>query len=289
MAPNPLQRPNGLANRPLVDAHVHLLPDRVLAAIREWFRREPSWTLPDVTSADIIDFLDTLDGAVCFPYAHKAGVARSMNDTVADAIDDLDHVVGLATVHAADDDIEGVVRDGFERGLRGVKLHCPVQGFPPDDRRLDPVYELAVDRDYPVVVHASSHPFYRGSELVGPRPTERVLERFPDLRLSVAHFGLFETDAFLDLATRYDGLAFDTAVAVGDDVHDVIGVRDGEFPVERLRNHADRVMFGTDYPTYPSSMAYRDMIAATGKTFPQRRDAVFYRNAAEFFDVPVNR
>lgn len=289
MPSTPSSPPVGRPDRPIVDAHVHLLPDRVLEAIREWFHRETSWTLPAVTGEEVVDFLAALDGAVCFPYAHKPGVARSMNRTVADAVADLNSVVGLATVHAGDDDIAGVLRDGFDRGLGGVKLHCPVQGFPPDDRRLDPVYELAVDRDLPVVIHASSHPFYRDAPVVGPGPTERVLERFPDLRLCVPHLGLFEADAFLDLAARYDGLAFDTAVAVGEAVHDLIGLRDGEFPLERLRNRSDRVMFGSDYPTYPGSIAYRDMIAATARTFPEDHEAVFYRNAVDFFDVSPPR
>jgi|GEM_PF-1478873 len=275
-------------DRPIVDAHVHLLPDRVFEAIREWFSREVSWTLPTVTKADVLEYMKALDGGVCFPYAHEPGVARSMNRTVANAVDGLDHVVGLATVHAGDDDRADVVREGFDAGLAGIKLHCPVQEFPPSDPRLEPVYELAVERDYPVIVHASSHPFYRDSDLVDPAATKRVLECFPELRLCVPHLGLFETDAFLDLADRYDGVAFDTAVAVGEQVHEIIGTRDEEYPIERIRLYADRVMFGTDYPTYPDSIAYGDLIDATAAAFPRARDRVFHRNAIDFYGIDAD-
>ena len=270
----------------LVDAHVHLLPDRVLEAIRKWFRQEASWSLPSVTNTDVVNFMSMLDGAVCFPYAHKPGVARSMNRTVADAVEALDHVVGLATVHAGDNAPGAIIKDGLNRGLAGVKLHCPVQEFTPSDDRLNPVYELAVKRDLPVVVHASSHPFYRDSPLVGPTVTERVLERFPDLRLCIPHLGLFETDAFLDLADRYERVVFDTAVAVGEQVHDLIGVREGEFPLDRLQNYADRILFGTDYPTYPASIAYADLVDAAAAAFPHHPKKVLSQNAVDFFNIP---
>lgn len=277
-------QPASSISSPVIDAHVHLLPDPVLEAIQTWFRREVSWAVPEVTTADIVEFVDTsLDGAVCFPYAHKPGVARSMNRNIANVTEGMENVIGLATVHAGDDDPDEVVRKGVSTGLRGVKLHCPVQEFPPDDARLDSVYELAVDRELPMVIHASSHPFYRGSELIGPDAVKRVLERFPTLRLCVPHLGLFETRRFLDLAGQYDGLAFDTAVATGERTHELIGIRDGEFPLERLRDHADRIMFGSDYPTYPRSISHTDHVSATAATFPEHREDVFHRNARGFF------
>lgn len=279
-----------LVPRPIVDTHVHLLPDPVFKAVREWFQREVSWTLPDITTSDVVEFVDTsLDGAVCFPYAHEPGVARSMNRNVAEITEKLENVIGLATVHAGDDAPGDVIQDGIVTGLQGVKLHCPVQGFPPDDIRLDPVYELAVDQDVPVIIHASSHPFYRGSEIIGPSAIEHVLERFPALRLCVPHLGLFEVNRFLDLAEQYETLVFDTAVATGDQIHELIGVHNGEFPLERLRKHADRIMFGTDYPTYPRSMTYKELVNATASAFPEHHDKVFHQNAVEFFgfDDPI--
>jgi predicted TIM-barrel fold metal-dependent hydrolase len=269
---------------PVVDAHVHILPDEILQAIQDWFAREVSWTLPDVTAAEIAGDIDAhLDGAVIFPYAHRPGVAREMNQTVAHWQDQLANTVGLATVHASDDDPAAVVRDGLAIGLSGLKLHCPVQGFPPNDPRLDPVYELAVSRDLPTIIHASSHPFYRESEIVGPEPTAQLLARFPNLRLCIPHLGLFDPHAFLDLADEYETLVFDTAVAVGEPVHDLIGTRDGEFPADRLRTYADRIMFGSDYPTFPVSVDYAEMIDATATLFDQNQAAIFAENAQEFY------
>lgn len=81
-----------------------------------------------------------------------------MNETVARWHDRLENTIGLATVHAGDDEPVTIIREALETGLQGIKLYCPVQEFLPDDPRLDAVYELAVSRELPTIIHASSHP-----------------------------------------------------------------------------------------------------------------------------------
>jgi hypothetical protein len=92
-------------------------------------------------------------------------------------------------------------------------------------------------------------------------------------------------DTFLDLADEYETLWFDTAVTVGEPVHDLIGTRDDEFPADRLRTYADRIMYGSDYPTVPVSVPYTDLIDATATLFPQNQDAIFSANAREFYGI----
>jgi predicted TIM-barrel fold metal-dependent hydrolase len=190
---------------PVVDAHVHVMPDDLFDAVYGWFRAESDWTVPELDAATVVARArERTDGFVFFPYAHRPGVAEGLNETAADwrnrlAAADVE-AAALGTVHAGDDDPRTIVRDAFDRGLEGIKLHCPVQGYAPDDERLSPVYEELVARDAPLVVHASTYPFDRGNDDVHPRRLRSVLERFPDLRVCVPHLGLFETPAFLDLA-----------------------------------------------------------------------------------------
>lgn len=268
---------------PIVDAHVHVFPQRVLESISEWFAREQSWSIPAPPLRTVVDRIDRrTDGFVLFPYAHEPDVSRSMNHVVAKWKSELDDVVALGTVHAGDDDPGAVVAELFERGLRGVKLHSPVQEFTVDDDRLDPVYEHLVSRDAPLVAHVSSHPFYRGSPGLGPAPLRRVLERFPGLRVCVPHLGLFETRGFLDLAEQYD-LYFDTSVALGPGTRDAVGVRSSDLPEDRLLDVADRAMFGTDYPIRP--LSYGQAFRGISSTFPGHEADVFYRNAQRFFQT----
>lgn len=281
--------PGAYPDCPVVDAHVHVLETPLLEAIVEWFDRETGWSLPAPSVGTLVERVaDRTDGFVFFPYAHEPGVAGRMNASAAEwqarLADAEVATVALGTVHAGDDDPGAVVDNAFDRGLAGIKLHCPVQDVPPDDPRLDPVYERLVTADLPLVVHASSHPFYRDSHILGPDRMERVLERFPALRVCVPHFGLFETEEFLALADDY-ALSFDTAVATGERTHESIGLRGGEFDPERLREYSDRVMFGTDYPLRP--LPFEVELRGTRETFPDATRDVFCRNAADFFGVDV--
>jgi predicted TIM-barrel fold metal-dependent hydrolase len=287
---DPDPSPAAYPDCPVVDAHVHVLETPLLSAIVEWFDRETAWQLPAPAVETLIErVVDRTDGFVFFPYAHKPGVAGEMNASAAAwqrRLADADvAVVGLGTVHAGDNDPGAVVEDAFDRGLQGIKLHCPVQEFPPDDARLDPVYERLVSADLPLVIHASSHPFYRDSTILGPDRMARVLERFPALRVCVPHFGLFETEGFLALAEEYT-VYLDTAVSTGARTHETIALREGEFDPERLRACSDRVMFGTDYPLRPLPVEVE--LRGTRVIFPDATADVFYRNAVEFFGLDLD-
>ena len=266
---------------PVIDAHVHIMPTKILDAVSDWFESEAGWAIPKLSAEAVAERASQrTDGFVFFPYAHQPDISASLNEFAADWQLRLDSAIGLGTVHAGDSDPERIVPDLFERGLQGVKLHCPVQGFSADDARLDPVYEALVARDAPLVIHASTHPFYRGDSTLGAAPLGRVLRRFPALRVCVPHLGLFESDSFFDLADRYT-IYFDTSVALGEETWERIGRRPDDISMNRLANYGDKVMFGTDYPIRPQP--YRAAFRGIHEVFGEQTSAVYHRNARRFF------
>ena len=65
----------------VVDAHVHLFPDNLFAPIRNWFDKF-GWRIRyRLTSKEIINFILShgVDHIVALHYAHKPGIARSLN------------------------------------------------------------------------------------------------------------------------------------------------------------------------------------------------------------------
>ena len=119
-------------------------------------------------------------------------------------------------------DAEAVVREALGTlGLRGLKLHCHVQRMAPDDPRLDVVYQLASDAERPILIHAGrepSNPAYglNTRALCGVDAVERVLQRFPKLKLIVPHLGADEFVEYGALLERYPNLWLDTTMVVGD-------------------------------------------------------------------------
>lgn len=85
--------------------------------------------------------------------------------------------------------------DEFERCLhqfkmRGIKLLPMYANFDPRDERLHPLYEAAVKYNLPVLYHMGTT-FCRWAPLRYTRPAllEEVAEKFPDLKMILAHLG----------------------------------------------------------------------------------------------------
>lgn len=270
----------------VVDAHVHLFPDRMFDAIWHWFD-EHGWPVRyKLYSSQIIAFLRArgVGHMVALHYAHKPGMARAMNRYVASVVAEHRDVSGLATVFPGEPNAKEILEEAFAMGLRGVKLHCHVQCFSPDDDALHEVYRTCADHKMPLVMHAGREP--RSSaykcdpyEVCGAERTRRVLESFPKLRLSVPHLGADEYDGYLELIETFDNLWLDTTMMLAD-----------YFPIRPphalLHARRDKVMYGTDFPNLPyawdrelrrlSSYGYRE------SDLP----ALLGTNAVNFFSIP---
>lgn len=235
----------------VVDAHVHLFPDRLFEAIWAWFER---WGWPiryPLKTPEAIEFLLSrgVGRIVALHYAHKPGIARSMNAYVAGIARLHPRVTGLATVFPGEPGARAILAEAFADGLRGVKLHCHVQCFAPDDDALHEVYAACSEAGLPLVMHAGrepSSPGYRVDphSLCAVERVERVLRDHPRLRLCVPHLGADEFAAYAALLERHDNLWLDTTMVLagflpGPDVSDLLRVR------------PERVLYGSDFPNLP--------------------------------------
>jgi predicted TIM-barrel fold metal-dependent hydrolase len=83
-----------------------------------------------------------------------------------------------------------------KRGFRGLKLY-PRLGFPPSHPVLmDRIYPMLLERNLPVMTHCSGGgvqgrgvPDATADEWSSPMAWKQVRDRFPDLRVCLAHFG----------------------------------------------------------------------------------------------------
>ena len=108
-----------------------------------------------------------------------------------------DSVIPFANLHPATPGAVGeFCRCVEELGFRGLKLY-PKMGFAPDDPLLmEQVYPICVERNLPVITHCSRGGVYRKGwsqeqcdKVTRPDAYVPVMERFPDLRICLAHFG----------------------------------------------------------------------------------------------------
>lgn len=235
------------------DVHVHLMPDRLMRAIRGALNDEAGWEFPHPTDRGPMEAELREHGVeryCALPYAHKPGIARELNEWVLDRAAVSEMCVPFATVHG-DDEVGAVVREAFEAGARGLKFQCPVQEVGPDDPRLNPAFELAAEYDRPVLFHAGTAPMFRDSPHVGVDAFRSFFESYPEVRAASAHLGAFEVDEFVDVVREHDAAFLDTSFTMSTAVGDYVDFDPDDVDDAVFEELSGSIMYGSDYPNIP--------------------------------------
>lgn len=267
----------------MIDVHTHLHPPTLFAAIRRWFAEHSSWDLGAQPSepGEVAAVLraNGCERFVFCSYAHKPGMARDLNAWLAQTSRALDRFgLPLATVHLEDVAYVHDVRAALDDGCIGLKLHEDVQRLAADDVRFAPVYEELARRGAFLLVHAGPIP-WRHEPGAGIARIERVLEAHPALNVVVAHFGAPDTAGYFTLMKRYPQLHLDTTMVFAPDspMHGTLDLASFRTLIEE---HAERVLYGTDFPVFPHAYASESHgIAALGFG-PAVLRAIMHGNAA---------
>ena len=268
----------------VLDAHVHLFPPGLFEALWRWFDQH-AWPVRYRLHAEgVIAFLHErgVKRFCALHYAHRPGMARDLNRFVRELSLAHPGIIPLGTVLPGEPDTDAIVREAVgPMGLRGIKLHCHVQRMPADDPRIDPVYARCEEASVPVVIHAGrepSSPAYGvdARALCAASQVERVLQRYPRLKLVVPHLGADEFDDYASLLDRYENLWLDTTMAVG-------GYFGDEPPTALFPGRASRLIYGTDFPNLPYAWdrELHRVRAAIPDTDLQAK--VLYQNAEALF------
>lgn len=246
----------------VVDIHVHFMPDSVLRKVWAFFDGV-SWPLeyrfPENERVAILRELGVLTyPALCYP--HKPDMAQWLSEWARDFAARTEGCVSTGTFFP-EPGVERYVREAVEAGTRVFKAHLQVGAYDPRDPLLDPVWGLLAEARIPIVCHCGDGP--QPGRFTGPGPIGEVLARHPDLTLVVAHTGLPEYGAFIDLADRYPRVHLDTTMTF-------TGFTEAQFPFPRhlrprLADLADKVILGSDFPNIPHSYAHQiEVLASLG-------------------------
>jgi uncharacterized protein len=132
----------------------------------------------------------------------------------------------------------------------------------------------------PVIIHCGSGP--APGEHTGPEPIRLLLQRYPRLRLVIAHMGMPEYADFLDICESSADVRLDTTMAFTPFVDELMPFPPSQLP--RLRDLGDRILFGSDFPNIPYSYAdaMRSITRVSGIDDAWLR-GVLYQNAAALF------
>ncbi len=245
----------------VIDFHTHFFPPGLQNSIYDWFDKHGWGIYKRYTLEESVNYLKSLGYAkwVVAVYSHRGGVSESLNEWLHTISIQHPEIIPFGTVHP-EEDTGKIVRDAFEKhGVRGIKFHTHIARTPPEDPRLYPAYEEIMRHDGILLLHGSHHPTDGGfindfdpAEFSGAEHIAILLERFPGLKVVVAHGGMGEYDQFADLMDRYDNLFLDTAMLY---CMDRVSVKHPQTPppppASFMKKYHRRILLGSDFPFIP--------------------------------------
>ena len=270
----------------IIDVHTHFMPARVMMKVWAYFdhigpltgRPWPiAYRLDQQTRVQRLrDFGVAAFTALVYP--HKPDMAEWLNAWTAEFAAETPDCIHTATFYP-EPAAPGYVNRAIADGARLFKAHIQVGDYSPLDPQLEPVWAILEEAQIPTVVHAGSGP--QPGRFTGPGPVAAVLQRHPSLKLIIAHLGLPEYWEFIELAQQHSGVYLDTTMVFTDFTEQT-----QPFPSDArtdLRELADKVLFGSDYPNIPYqySHAVESIIRlGLGDQWSQK---VLYSNAFNLF------
>ena len=119
----------------------------------------------------------------------------------------------------------------LDLGAKGIKLHPRAQAFTLDDERLPPIFELAVERSVPILVHGGRGLPPIAEHLAG------LVERYEGTRIIIAHAGIADMGALAGALGGLEGVFFDTSVWSAVDLFDLF-----------RQVSPEQIVYASDYP-----------------------------------------
>jgi predicted TIM-barrel fold metal-dependent hydrolase len=144
--------------------------------------------------------------------------------------------------NAGEESMKELRRAVKELGMRGLKVHSSANSMYPNDPRMFPIYDLCQERGLPILFHTGTTGL-GDCEIKFSKPEflDEVCQRFPDLKVVMAHFGWPWSDVTIAVALRNPNVFID-----------VSGWKPRYLPASLLPYLdgilSDRFLFGTDYP-----------------------------------------
>ncbi len=226
----------------IVDFHTHVFPDDVapkaIAALEE------QGGVPAVSDGTVSGLLRSMDRAgiersVILPVSTRERQVTAINRWVAGLSGD--RLISFGTLFPGMRAVREETARLAEHGIRGIKLHPDYQMVNLDDPRMDTLLDACREYGMTVMVHAGVFiPGYPPGRTT-PEMIAGLLDRFPGLRVIVAHMGGLETWDAVERSLSGREVLFDTALCFRR-------MNETQF-LSILRHHGiGRVLFGTDHP-----------------------------------------
>lgn len=239
----------------IINAHCHLIQAEKVLNGRDTSSIDYLKNIPAFEDADLVlemlslkNLMAQMDEAgiqTSVLYAMYAPLLYSANEFVAQTcLDHPDRFIGFASVDFEKENHAEQLRHAVEDlGMKGLKLHPPLQKFYPNDKSVWPLYAMAQELEIPVVFHVGTTPFGCMARLdqADPLLIDDIANDFPRLKIMLTHLGtLWHNESFM-IVEKHPNLYIDTA-AYPYEIEELLTER----TIRRIG--PSKFIFGTDFP-----------------------------------------
>ena len=243
-----------------------------------------------------IDFAIVL--AAYFP--RKTGSIS--NEQVLSATEDYDNIIVFGSLDIENNLEQGVkeLRKLLENDkIFGIKLYPGYQFFYPSDKKIDAVYEMALEFDVPVMFHSGlAYKSPGGIKYSRPIHFDDVAGNFPDLRIIISHLGDPNVKEAVAVAHKNPNVYLDFSGLISNTTKSTIKEdkwkRKNEDMIVKTIAEAmtdlmgtEKFIFGTDWPisSYESSLGLVDSLEEILQLDKKEKAQILSRNILKVLGI----
>ncbi len=254
----------------IVDVHTHCFPDFLAERAMDAL----------CSSSDIKAYHNgTLNGLI--KSMDNAGITKSVIQSIATRPSQTENILDWSleiksdriepfiSIHPEYKEYDTILKKARDNGLIGVKVHPHYQSFMINDEKYFYLYEAYCKYNFIVLFHAGADIAFPGYDNASVARLINVLDRFPQMRLILAHYG-----AYREWDEVYEKIA-------GRDVYIetsfILEERGEDMFLKILKKHPkDKILFGTDSPWLEQKNAVK--LVEESDIDKDLKEKVFYKN-----------
>lgn len=203
-------------------------------------------------------------------------------------IKELSVVAGISYLHYKVKDLQEIADYLKDGQIKGLKLYPGYEPFYPHDKRLQVVYELAIEYDVPVMFHSGDTYSPKGKvRYAHPLHIDDVAVDFPEMKIVICHVGNPWIRDCMEVVYKNQNVYADFSGLVLGNFSDKFE-RYMRGQLEEMILYAGEpayLLYGTDWPissmkSYLTFMKQLDLP-------DDKKELIYWKNAAKLFKLDV--